>query len=215
MNYSQKLGGLAALYQSLAYLLGMFYFLFLVNYPGAVEPAQKLAVLVDNPATMQAVTLLIYIIFGVFLVVLALALHNRVQAGAPALMQTATVFGLIWAALLIGSGMVFNSGLVAVVALQASDPAQAATAWMAIDAVHAGLGGEGEILGGLWMLLASWAALRAAVLPKFLNFLGILAGVAGILSIASPLAPMVAVYALGQIVWFVWLGIVMLRSTPQ
>lgn len=214
MKYSQKIGGLAALYEAFAHIAGMLYFLIVVDYLSATGPAQKLTLLVDNTLGMQVVTLLSYVVFGVWLVVLTLALHDRVQAGSPALMQTATAFGLIWAALLIGSGMVFNSGLAAVFALQASDSAQATTVWAAIDIVHNGLGGEVEILGGLWMLLASWAALRAGALPRALNFLGVFAGVAGILSIVPALGLLVAVYALGQIAWFIWLGVVMLRSGP-
>jgi hypothetical protein len=213
VKYSQKMGGIAALYEAAAYVLGLVFFLFAVDYPGAVQPAQKLALLVNNQLSMQIVTLLIYVAFGAFLVVLALALHSRLQAGSPAIMQTATAFGLIWAGLLIGSGMVFNTGAGAVVALHSSDPSQAAAIWSAIDAVHAGLGGEVEIVGGLWILLASWAALRTGGLPRALNYLGVVAGVAGVLSILPGLSMLVVVFALGQLVWFAWLGLVMLRSS--
>ena len=48
--------------------------------------------------------------FGVFLVVLALALYERLKAGSPALVQMATAFGLIWAGLAIASGMIVNVG---------------------------------------------------------------------------------------------------------
>ena len=40
------------------------------------------------------------------------------------------------------------------------NPAQAATAWLAIDSVHLGLSGTAEIPGGLWTLLISLAALQ-------------------------------------------------------
>lgn len=43
--------------------------------------------------------LIAYVVFGIFLVVLALALYERLKAGAPAMAQTATAFGLIWAGL--------------------------------------------------------------------------------------------------------------------
>ena len=214
MKYSQKMGGIAALYAAAAYVLGMVFFLFAVDYPAAVQPAQKLALLINNQLSMQTITLLTYVGFGALLVVLVLALHDRLQAGSPAIMQTATAFGLIWAGLLIGSGMVYNTGVGTVVALFSNDPAQAAMVWLAIDAVHAGLGGEGEIVGGLWTLLISWAALRTGGLPRVLNYLGVVVGVAGILSILPGLGILVGVFALGQIVWFAWLGIRMLHGTP-
>ena len=215
MKYSQKAGGFAALFEAAAYVFGMVFFLILVDSSGAVQPAQKVALLVDNLLSTQAMILFDYVVFGVALVVLVLALHDRLQAGSPAIMQTATAFGLIWACLLIASGMVFISGSAAVAALYSSDPSQAAAIWFTIDTVHAGLGGEGEILGGLWTLLISLAALRTGALPKALNYIGVVVGVAGILSIVPGLSVLVGIFVLGQIAWFVWIGILMLRHNPN
>ena len=48
-----------------------------------------------------------------------------------------------------------------------------------------------------------------------LNYLGLVIGGAGIVSVVPALAEIfIFLFALGQIVWFVWLGIVMLRSQP-
>ncbi|MGB7095408.1 MAG: hypothetical protein WBD62_12270, partial [Anaerolineales bacterium] len=70
--------------------------------------------------------------------------------------------------------------------------------------------------GGIWILLLSWAALRAGELPRILNYLGVAVGVAGIISVVPALAEIfIYIFALGQIVWFIWLGIVMLRNSPD
>ena len=112
-----------------------------------------------------------YVFFGFALIVLSLALYDRLKSGAPALMQVATAIGIIWAGSLIASGMVANAGLATVVALYAKDPAQAALTFQAIEAITNGLGNaNGEILGGLWTLLVSLAALRTGGLPKGLNY---------------------------------------------
>ena len=156
-----------------------------------------------------------YVFFGVFLVVLALALYDRLKSGAPAIMQVATAIGIIWAGSLIASGMVANAGLATIVSLFAKDPAQAALTWQAIEAITNGLGNaNGEILGGPLTLLVSLAALRAGGLPKGLNILGLLIGAVGIISIFPGLTGLIAVYGLSKIIWFVWLGIVLLRSNP-
>jgi len=128
----------------------------------------------------------------------------------------ATVIGIIWAGSLIASGMVSNAGIAPAVALYAKNPVQAALTWQGIESVASGLGnGNGEILGGLWTLLVSLAGLRAGGLPKALNILGLLVGAVGILSIIPGLTEMlVGVFGLSQIIWFVWLGIVLLRSNP-
>jgi hypothetical protein len=68
------------------------------------------AFLVDNQTIMYVWNMIIYVVFDVFLVVPALALYERLKAGSPAMMQTATAFALIWAGLVLASGMVFNVG---------------------------------------------------------------------------------------------------------
>jgi hypothetical protein len=154
---------------------------------------------------------------AVFLIVLALALYDRLKSGSPALLQVATVIGIIWAGSLIASGMVANAGIAPAVALYTKDPAQATLTWQGIESVARGLGnGNGEILGGLWTLLVSLAALRAGGLPKGLNILGLWVGAVGIVSLIPGLTDlMVGVFALSQIIWFVWLGIILVRNNPS
>jgi len=215
MKSLQRWGGFAALYLAVAYLIGMALFLVVLDYPSITGPAQKVALLVEMQTVVFSTNLLMYVFFGVVLIVLALALHDRIKSGAPAIMQVATAIGVIWAGSLIASGMVANAGIAPVVALHATDPAQAALSWQAIETVANGLGnGNGEILGGLWALLVSLAALRAGGLPRGLNLLGLLVGAVGIVSLIPGLTSLLTgVFGLSQIIWYVWLGIVLLRSS--
>ncbi len=210
----QKAGGAAALVEAVAYIAGFAVWLTLLAPENAesLSAVQKLAFLLERKALFQATNLLIYVFFGVFLVVLAVALHERLKAGAFAMMQTATAFGLIWAGLVIASGMVANVGLDAVARINETDPAQATSVWQTIGAVQNGLGGGVEIVGGLWVVLISWAALRSAGLPRLLNYIGFAVGAAGVLTVVPGLGDLGAIFGLGQIVWFVWLGAVMLRT---
>lgn len=214
----QKTGGIAALIEAATFIVG---FILLItrlepaNYGAAdVDPQQHAAFLADNQAVMYAWNLTIYVVFGIFLVVLALALHERLNIASPRLVQVGTAFGLIWAGLVIASGMVANVGAGVVVDLYGQDPIQAGSMWLALDFVVNGLGGGNEIVGGLWVLLVSWAALRSARLPASLSYLGLVAGAAGIATTIPALEVLGAVFGLGLIVWFVWLGIVMLRERP-
>ena len=210
----QKIGGIAALYEAAAYIVGMVGFLTIVDVSGVTNPVEQVALMADNQAFLYTMHLIVYVLWAVFLVVLALALYERLKAGSPAMAQTATVFGVIWATVIIVAGMIHNAGMENVVDLYGQDPAQAATVWLAIDSVFEGLGGSNEVLGGIWILLISWAALRAGEFPRALNYLGLAIGVAGIVSVVPALAEyFIYIFALGQIVWFVWLGIVLLRSS--
>lgn len=216
MKALHKSGGFAALYLAAAYLIGIVLFLVVLDYPSITDPAQKVALLVEKQTVIFSTNLLMYVFFGAFLIVLSLALHDRLQSGAAAIMQVATALGVIWAGSLIASGMVSNAGIAPAVALYAQDPGQAALAWQGIESVASGLGnGNGEILGGLWTLLVSLAALRPGGLPKGLSIVGLLVGAVGIISIFPGLTGLTGIFGLGQVIWFVWLGIVLLRSNTH
>jgi hypothetical protein len=215
VNNVQKMGGFAALYLAVAYAIGIALFLVVLDYPHIVEPAQRVALLVDKPMVIYLTNLLLYVIFGVVLVVLALALHERLQAASSAIIRMATAIGLIWAGVLIASGMIANAGIAPVVALYAQDPAQAALAWLAIESVTNGLSNaNGEILGGVWTLLVTWAAWHGKGLPQRLNYLGLLVGVVGLISAVPGLNDLTGLFGMSQMLWFIWLGIVLLRWTP-
>ena len=215
MNDSQKMGGIAAMIEAATYVVGLGLALTLLAPVLDADPDQYVAFLVDNLALMYVWHLIIYVVNGVVLVGLVLALHERLKDGLPALVQTATAFGLIWAGLVIASGMLIINDVGVVADLYGEDPTQAASVWLALSAVEEGLGGGVELPGGLWILLVSWAALRAGGLPRALNYLGGVIGVAGILTVVPALGELGGtIFGLGFIVWFVWVGIVMLRGSP-
>jgi hypothetical protein len=212
----QRAGGIAALYIAMAYLAAIPYFVFMVNYPGVVDPVQKVILLRDNYASMYWMHIVSFEFVALALIVVTLAIHQRLKALAPSTAQLATVVGLIRAGLLLASVTVFNYGMGAVVRLYATAPAQAVSAWQVIEPVASALGGSGgELLGGVWFLLLSGAALRAKAFPAALNWLGVGIGAAGILSAVPALSGLEAAFGLLQIVWFLWLGIVMLRTSAR
>jgi len=217
MKNLQKMGGIAALIGAATNLLALVTYITLLAPKGygSDDPVQIVAFFADNQALMRLWYQIIFLVFGVSLIFLSLALYERLKAGSPALAQAVTTFGLIWAVLVIVIGTLSINNLSTVVKLYGENPAQAATVWLTLDSVETGLGGGGgeTIVSALWFLLLSWAALRARELPRVLNYLGVVIGVAGILSVVLQPA-LTAVYGLGLIIWFVWLGIVMLRSNP-
>lgn len=212
MKTMQKSGAFAAFYLAAAYLAGIILFLVVLDYPGITDPVQKAALLIEKQGVIFSTNLIMYVFFGLVLVVLALALYDRLKAGTPALMQAATVIAIIWAGSLVASGMVANAGINPVVAMYSTDPAQAALMWMNFETVASGLGnGNGEILGGVWTLLVSLASLRGGGLPRALNLLGLLAGAVGIVSILPGLNDLAGLFGISQMIWFVWLGLILIR----
>ncbi len=217
MNDLQKAGGVAGLIAAATYVLGFALYFTLLDasgYGSRSEPLKSVVFLAEHQTLMYAWNLTIYVVNAVALVVLTLALHERLTAGSPALSQVATAFGLIWSGLLLASGMIANIGMDAIVGLHDKDPAQAATLWLAMSSVEEGLGGGNELAGGLWILLASVAALRTQALSAPLSYLGIAIGAAGLLTVIPSLELLGAIFGLGFIVWFAWVGIVLLRRSP-
>jgi hypothetical protein len=213
MKDLQKMGGFAALYAGVAFVVGILGFLIIVGWPD--DPVEQVDVLVDNQVVLHILYIIVFQLWAIFLVVLTLALYERLKAGSLAIMQIAAAIGIIWATLVIASGMIFNIGMDNVVDLFGKDPAQATTVWIGIESVSNSIGGGNEILGGLWMLLISVAAFQTGKLPRSLNYLGFVGAAAGIISALPGLADAGLVFGLIQIVWFIWLGIVLLRSSRE
>jgi hypothetical protein len=210
---SRALSACAAFYLAGAYLAGIAYFLLVVDFPSVTDPLDKIALFARHLHGLQLAYLAIYVVFGVVLVVLALALHARLRAGAVTTMRVATSIALVWAGVLIAGGMAQNLGMETAVGLVSVDPDRAATVWLAIEAMTSGMtGGNGELLGGLWTLLVSVAVWRTRALPHALAVLGLIVGAAGLASTVPGLVVLVAVFGLTQLVWFVAVGVALLRA---
>jgi hypothetical protein len=214
----QKAGAGAALMAALTFIVGfalLFTVLIPAGYLTADTDALKNAAFIANNQTILAVWYLtIYIIFGLALVTTTLALQERLGARSAAA-RVATVFGVIWAGLVIASGMIANVGGSVIADLYVRDPEQAAAVWLTLDIVVRGLGGGNKIVGGLWILLSSLAALKIWALPGLLNTLGAIVGTAGVLTSVAALAGLELlgmIFGLGCVVWFIWLGVYLLRS---
>jgi len=214
MGEIRKVGGWAALVAAATFVFGIVMFATVLTDYTTGDPTaeESVAFLVDHQAAMYVWNVVIFIVFGLALVPLVLSLRERLKARAPGLSQVGAAFGLIWAGLVLAAGMVSNIAIGTVADLHDTDPAGAEPVWSALDSVQNGLGGGNEIAGGVWVLLVSWAALKTGVLPRALSYLGMAAGVAGLVTIIPPLEAVGAVFGIGLIVWFVWVGIVLLRD---
>lgn len=215
MRSIQRAGGVAALYLAFVNLVGMATFLVILDYPSKTTAADRLQLLVEHQGIVFFTNVALYVSFGLVLLVLLLALHDRLLTHARTLARLVVVVGVIWAGSLIASGMVANAGAERVIDLYAVNPTQAGLSWQVIESVTDGLGnGNGEILGGVLTVLVSLAAWRTGRLPKALNILGLVAGTAGILSLLPPLtATLVGVFGLTQVIWLIGLGFVLLSES--
>ncbi len=209
-----KMGGIASLLHGAAYIVGMVLLLTLVSPTMNSNPSQYVAFVAENQTLIYLWNLISYWGSAITLVVMALTLYHRLKVSSPALVQTATIFGLIWAALIIASAnlMLRDGGVIA--SLYGKDPAQAAALWPVLEAIELGIVSGNELVGSLWVLLISIAALRTRGFARSINYFGVAISTAGILTMIPGLADtMVMVFGPGMIVWSIWLGIALLLGS--
>ena len=212
-QHNQRIGGIAAIVEGILYIIG-FVFLLTILGPAMEEgksEMEKLSFLLENKTLFQVWNTLIYVVFGVVLIPLVLAINANFKSASLIGTKATPILGLIWSVLVIASGMIANVGLDSVSQLYVSDATNALTTWKTIEIIQNGLGGGVEIVGGLWVLLISLFGLREKVFPKAIHYLGLIVGSAGILTIVPGLKELGAVFGLTQIVWFIWFGIILLR----
>ena len=213
---SQRWGGLAALVIAATYVVG---FLAMGAYlvpagftDAAADPAASLDFLLSHQTSLYLWYLVLYLAGGVALVVLALGVHDRVARSQPALAKVTTGFGLIWAGHLLASGMVALLGQQATVELAAGGRDRAESTWVTLSVVQDALGGGIELVGAVWLLLVSTAALRARTFSRGVGVLGLVVGLAGVATLAPAAAEAAtAVFGLGLIVWFLVAGLQLIR----
>ena len=209
-----KLGGIAALLHAAAYIVGIVLGVTLIFPIMDANPDQYVAFVAENQTLVYLWNLICYWGSAITLVFMALALYHRLKAGTPVLAQTATVFGLIWAALIIGSANLMLRDSSVIANLYGKDPVQAAALWPVLEAVETGIVSGNELVGSLWVLLLSIAALRTGGFARTFNYFGVVVSIAGILTMIPNLVEtMSMIFGSGMIVWSIWLGVVLLAGS--
>ena len=209
-----KPSGFAAILLGLIYIGAFIYFGAFFAYPAGGSPAEKMRFLADHQLAVSVVYFSIYVLFGVVLAVLVVGLHEMLKRTGASLAALASLFGVIWVGLVIASGMIYTIGLDQAVRLLDEGPDTAFALWRTVSVIANSLGGGNEIVGGLWVLLVSVVALQAAALSRPLNYLGCFVGIAGIATV-YPAEIFTEIFGLSQIVWFIWLGVVILRISDS
>lgn len=216
MREMKRFGAAAALICALTYVYG-FALMLTVLAPSGIgaeqsDPAVTAALFAAHHALVSSWYLAIYVVNGLALAVLAVALWDRFRPYMPGLAQAALTIGALWATLVVGAGMVANVGIAAVVDIHAADPAGAAQLWRVVEVIENGLGGGNEIAGGVWALLIGAAVLKTGLMGRAFGWASLAIGTAGLSTVLPTLAPVTgAVFGLGYIVWFAWVGVALLR----
>lgn len=212
-NYNRSVTGISAFFCAASFLFGIV--LLVTTMLPYVENNNDTLFAVnfvrDNLLMLQLWNSIIYIGFGIALLLLVTSLNQQLLKAAPRLSQLALILGVIWAGLVIAAGLIANVGLDRVNTMTAIDQEQAQSLWLAVHTLMNSLGGSNEIIGGLWIILVSIAL--GTHISKILVGVGIVAGVAGLLTTIPALSDLGAVFGILMIVWFLWMAWLSLTTT--
>jgi hypothetical protein len=205
----QKIGGFGSIGDAillvivLAIMLLVFPQLGLVGPSDWNDPVKGLDAGSASPITFFLFNL-VMILVSIAVILIVLALQERMKVNAPNLMRIAVIGGSIACALWLSYGLIGIIGMPSIVS------AKDASAFRAVMAIFSGLGTAGDFAMGWVLLLIGWAALRTGGLPRILSYFSVLRGVVMILEFVAQ--PLMVVGMLLGIVFYPWLGIVLLRS---
>jgi hypothetical protein len=174
-----RAGGIAAL----LYALWLIYLLALLTVvipssglPAAVahDPRHVLPWVSAHPGLFTLLWLPEFLASFLLLIVV-LALHDRLGALAPGWMQVASACGLLGTALVVGHTLVQNA-FIPLASARTQDPVGVEGAFRAVDAAVGWLAQGGFFTLGVWMLISGWAALSGGGLPRWAAYTGLVAG---------------------------------------
>jgi hypothetical protein len=156
-----------------------------------------------------------YIVFGLCLAVVALALGERLKEASPAAAKIGAALGLMYSGFVILGGLLTIHGDEAVLGLAARDPVGAEALRGTLAVVTLCVDSSDRLLGCLWVGLSGVAALGSKALPRGLAVLSLAIGLPGIAGMAFPsLLALSYAFGVGIIPWSAWLGLVLLRGSP-
>lgn len=215
-----RIGGVAALVCAATYLVGFAFLVTLLAPLGFgtndIDAAAVVAFIDARPGFLFAWNTGIYVVNALALVILVVVLSEWQAKMRPGWAAVIRVFGVVWATLVLGAGMIANVAVERAAHLYPTDPGRAADLWDILHHIELGLGGGNEIAGGVWIGCVSFAGLISRSLPKITVGLGLLTGGGGLLTMISAIGDMAgALFGLGATAWFIAIALtIFFNSDP-
>lgn len=204
---------------ALCFAIGFSLYFAVFAESGYLELSQDLApqikFLLENQALIHAWYLIIYVLFGLSLAVLSLSLHQVLKVKSSCISSLAYSLAIIWTGLVVASGMIATVGNHHVIDLLSHNFSAAETLWLTVQVLVDGVGGGNEIMGGSWLILVNYMALKQRMWPKLIISLGMITGTSGILTALPNMQVFEALFGFGCIVWFGGLSVVFLNKRSQ
>lgn len=175
-------------------------------------PDERLYTLSQYSGLMQLWYFLVYVVFGISLLVLSISLLENENKDHSALQQITMLMSYLW------SCYIFASGFIAILSIEFlfSNHFDLGTSvielWRDIYAIQIGLGEGSEWVGAIWVVLVNTCLLKEKRLGKKLVCFGYIISVFGFATFIPALKELGAIFGLLQIIWFIIAGMLLLHE---
>lgn len=205
---SHLLAGTASVIAGMCFLFGMIVYIAVFSFDSygdigkSITP--QLTLISTHSALMYLWYFVIYIVFGVALIVFQIAIKPYLQMGWFASM--ALVFGYLWSGLTIASGMLANIGTHMVLELMGVNQELAISLWYTLQMLINGIGGGNELVGGIWLLLLGLSYKADLIIERWLSVVAIVFGSVGLFTAVPIFTDLGEFFGIGSMVWFFVMG---------
>lgn len=204
-------GGLAAMGMALCYISMAVIFFGILSAPQGIDTLGLIQYLQTQHQLISIAYSIGYLLFGVLLALVVQVTQQALPDQHTTLAGLADRFGGIWVMLMMATGMTYLLGLDRIFNLASSDSVQAEALYHSAWLVTNALGGGIESVAGLWVMLYSVSGLQQQQFSKAMHILGLSVGTFGILTVLHRLPYLTEAFGLLQLIWFVWLGVALIR----
>jgi multisubunit Na+/H+ antiporter MnhE subunit len=175
------------------------------------DPLKVMAAYEASPMTFRAMQAF-GVLIAIALILVALALQERMRANAPGFMRLAVIAASVAFALLLANTIGGTPGMLSI----ASN--KDVSAYRAFTLVQNGLSAAAVNAWGWALLLMGWAAIRTRALPRILSYIILVCGIVAIIGFAVPAVTGVVGSVIGYVVVLLnvigalWLGAVLVKK---
>lgn len=213
----RKVGGIASFICAGTYIIG-FLILILVLAPFGygsdnIDALAVVEFISEKPYFLIMWNSIIYILNAIAFTLLVLCVSELLQTKSPYLALISKAFGLIWATLVLGAGMIANLAVEHAYQQFSIDPIASAESWKLMHMIELGLGGGNEIAGGVWFLIVGLSLKVTNLLSSWVNYLAIIIGVSGLTTVIPLFGEFTgALFGSGAILWFFVAGTLFMKK---
>ncbi|ALM90617.1 hypothetical protein [Alteromonas stellipolaris] len=214
MRKKQFHGAIASFICATSFILGLC-LIFIIAPDFNDGPDQRLRTLNNFSELMQVWYFLVYVVFGISVLVLSVSLLENQTREHSVLQQITMLMSYLW------SCYIFASGFIAILSVEFlfGENFKLGTAvvdlWRDIYAIQMGLGEGSEWVGAIWVMLINTCLLKEQRLSKNLVLFGYIISFFGFLTLIPSLKEIGAVFGLLQIIWFILVGSMLLHERRE